>query len=189
MKCAAIKPPSHGTVVPSSCKTSSGVVYKTDCFLSCNVANDYRLEGPSKIFCLENGSWSADVSDVICKGVKSLQLYSKLLTAQTHVIKPCIFYPFIRSIIHSVIHSSICPSIYPFIHSLTCSFIRPFLFSCLFICSLIYSFLDTWTADRDLSIILLFCAILFVSVSVSLSLPWLFFFLGLNENLSFSLRT
>ncbi|XP_067025508.1 uncharacterized protein [Acropora muricata] len=69
VKCAAIKRPLHGTVVPSSCKTSSGVVYKTDCFLSCNAANHYQLEGPPKISCLQNGSWSADINDVICKDI------------------------------------------------------------------------------------------------------------------------
>ena len=72
VECAAINPPSppsYGTVAPSSCKTSSGVVYKADCFLSCNVANHYRLEGLSKISYLENGSWSVDISDVICKDI------------------------------------------------------------------------------------------------------------------------
>ncbi|KAK2557468.1 Low-density lipoprotein receptor-related protein 6, partial [Acropora cervicornis] len=67
--CPAIKPPSHGTVSPSSCKTSSGVHYKTNCFLTCNAANHYRLEGPSKISCRENGSWSADISNIICKDI------------------------------------------------------------------------------------------------------------------------
>ncbi|XP_015761127.1 PREDICTED: uncharacterized protein LOC107340287 [Acropora digitifera] len=69
VKCATIKPPSHGTVDPSSCKTSSGVVFKTHCFLSCNAANHYQLEGPPEISCLQNGSWSADISDVICKDI------------------------------------------------------------------------------------------------------------------------
>lgn len=59
---------------------------------------------------------------------------------------------------------------HPFIHSLIRSFICLLLFSCLFSCLIIYSFLDTWSADRNLGNILLFCIILFVPVSLSLSL-------------------
>ena len=72
VKCPAIKPPSYGAVVPSSCMLQSGVGYNTDCFFTCNVKNHYRLEGPSKVSCLENGSWSGDISNVTCKGIKGL---------------------------------------------------------------------------------------------------------------------
>ena len=55
-------------IAPVQCKLASGVVYKTECIFMCNVTNGYRLYGPVKVSCLENGSWSADTRMVICQG-------------------------------------------------------------------------------------------------------------------------
>ena len=69
VKCPAVTEPPHGTVFPSRCKSPLGVNYKTDCFFMCNASNSYGLEGPSRVSCLENGSLSADVSQVVCRGM------------------------------------------------------------------------------------------------------------------------
>lgn len=83
VKCPAIKVPSHGTVYPASCKIPSGVNYKTDCFFTCNASNNYQLEGSPRVSCLENGSWSSDVSRVICKGMKYRSEYKVCLSSNT----------------------------------------------------------------------------------------------------------
>ena len=71
-----IEPPSHGAVSPNSCRSASGVYYKTQCFLSCNANTPgYVLEGESSVSCLESGSWSADTTKTICKGTKQKHIY------------------------------------------------------------------------------------------------------------------
>ena len=47
----------------------SGVNYGTKCFIFCNTTEGYELEGPSNVTCLEDGSWSADISKMTCKGM------------------------------------------------------------------------------------------------------------------------
>lgn len=70
VKCPGIKGPSHGMVVPSSCKQRSGVNYDTDCSFTCNTKDGYQLDGPRRVSCLENGSWSGDTSKIRCKGME-----------------------------------------------------------------------------------------------------------------------
>ena len=70
VKCPGIKAPSHGMVVPSSCKQRSGVNYNTDCSVTCNTKDGYQLDGPRRVSCLENGSWSGDTSKIRCKGME-----------------------------------------------------------------------------------------------------------------------
>ena len=67
--CPVIAAPSQGMVSPVECEKSLGLNYKTECYFACNLTNGYQLEGPKSISCLENGSWSADVREVICKGI------------------------------------------------------------------------------------------------------------------------
>lgn len=67
--CPAIAAPSHGMVSPVECEKSLGLNYKTECYFACDLTNGYQLEGPNSISCLENGSWSADFREVICKGI------------------------------------------------------------------------------------------------------------------------
>lgn len=66
--CPVIAAPSHGMVSPVECEKSLALNYKTECYFACNLTNGYQLEGPKSISCLENGSWSADFREVICKG-------------------------------------------------------------------------------------------------------------------------
>ncbi|PFX23099.1 Low-density lipoprotein receptor-related protein 6 [Stylophora pistillata] len=66
VKCPAIKAPSHGTVAPSPCQLSTGVHYKRECYFICSAG--YQPQGTGNVSCLENGSWSADTTKIICKG-------------------------------------------------------------------------------------------------------------------------
>lgn len=68
VKCPAIRAPSHGRVFPSPCKLLSGVHYKTECYFNCDVSAGYQPLGARNVSCLENGSWSADVTNVRCRG-------------------------------------------------------------------------------------------------------------------------
>lgn len=70
VKCPPIETPILGTVVPEQCKIISGVVYKTECLFMCNDTNGYQLQGPEKVACLGNGSWSADSKLTICQDIQ-----------------------------------------------------------------------------------------------------------------------
>ncbi|XP_068706774.1 uncharacterized protein [Montipora foliosa] len=70
VKCPPIETPILGTVVPEQCKIASGVVYKTECLFMCNDTNGYQLQGPEKVACLGNGSWSADSKLTICQDIQ-----------------------------------------------------------------------------------------------------------------------
>ena len=68
VKCPAIKVPANGIVYPSQCKNVLGVQYGTECFFECSATLGYRVEGMQNISCREDGFWSANASDIICKG-------------------------------------------------------------------------------------------------------------------------
>ncbi|PFX24406.1 sushi, von Willebrand factor type A, EGF and pentraxin domain-containing protein 1-like isoform X3 [Stylophora pistillata] len=74
VKCPAIKLPVHGDVSPQVCKSVSGVQYKTRCFLTCDSLNGYKLEGPQNVSCEENGLWSPDKMETICKDIQPPQI-------------------------------------------------------------------------------------------------------------------
>ncbi|XP_015750073.1 PREDICTED: sushi, von Willebrand factor type A, EGF and pentraxin domain-containing protein 1-like [Acropora digitifera] len=71
VKCPSIAAPSHGKVFPSTCQIPSGVNYKSECFFMCNVTVGYQLQGASKVFCLESGSWSDDTTMTICRDIQA----------------------------------------------------------------------------------------------------------------------
>ena len=68
VKCPSIKALANGKISPAPCTRSGGVSYKTQCFLQCDVSNGYRLDGPTQVSCLANGSWSGNISNISCKG-------------------------------------------------------------------------------------------------------------------------
>ncbi|CAH3164729.1 unnamed protein product [Pocillopora meandrina] len=70
VKCPTIRAPSHGRVFPSPCKLLSGVHYKTECYFICDVSAGYQPLGARNVSCLENGSWSADVTNVRCRDIQ-----------------------------------------------------------------------------------------------------------------------
>lgn len=69
VKCPAIQATFNGTISPPHCLKRPGVNYGTKCFIFCNTTEGYELEGPSNVTCLEDGSWSADISKTSCKGM------------------------------------------------------------------------------------------------------------------------
>ncbi|XP_031559988.1 sushi, von Willebrand factor type A, EGF and pentraxin domain-containing protein 1-like [Actinia tenebrosa] len=65
--CPALSPLNFGTIEPPNCHTGLPVVSGTWCLFKCNLTNGYKNVGPDRTTCIQNGTWSEDVSKISCQ--------------------------------------------------------------------------------------------------------------------------